>query len=69
MDVAGYHGDEPGFPLCPSRSVFESVIYSLRDVVELIRKMSYTVKQVRTSGGGAQSPLLRQIHADVFGSR
>lgn len=51
------------------RSVFESVIYSLRDVVELIREMGYTVTQVRTSGGGALSPLWRQIHADVFDSQ
>ena len=50
------------------RSVFESVIYSLRDVVELIREMGYAVTQVRTSGGGALSPLWRQIHADVFNS-
>ncbi len=51
------------------RSVFESVIYSLRDVVELIREMGYEVTQVRTSGGGALSPLWRQIHADVFNSQ
>ena len=50
------------------RSVFESVIYSLRDVVELIREMGYDLTQVRTSGGGALSPLWRQIHADVFNS-
>jgi xylulokinase len=50
------------------RSVFESVIYSLRDVVELIREMGYSITQVRTSGGGALSSLWRQIHADVFNS-
>lgn len=50
------------------RSVFEGVIYSLRDVAELIRDMGYAITQVRTSGGGALSPLWRQIHADVFGS-
>lgn len=51
------------------RSVFESVIYSLRDVVEFIREMGYTVKQARTSGGSALRPLWRQIHADVFDSQ
>lgn len=50
------------------RSVLEGVIFSLRDVAELIKQMGIEVSQVRTSGGGAASGLWRQIHADVFGS-
>jgi xylulokinase len=50
------------------RSVFEGVIFSLRDVTELIREMGLPLNQVRTSGGGALSDLWRQIHADVFNS-
>jgi len=50
------------------RSVFEGVIFSLRDVAELIKEMGVAITQIRTSGGGALSGLWRQIHADVFGS-
>lgn len=50
------------------RSVFEGVIFSLRDVTELIKEMGITITQIRTSGGGALSNLWRQIHADVFNS-
>lgn len=50
------------------RSVFEGVIFSLRDVAELIREMGAPIQQIRTSGGGALSELWRQIHADVFDS-
>lgn len=50
------------------RSVFEGVIFSLRDVAELIREMGIATTQIRTSGGGALSDLWRQIHADVFNS-
>lgn len=48
------------------RSVFEGVIFSLRDVTELITEMGLPLTQIRTSGGGALSDLWRQIHADVF---
>ncbi len=50
------------------RSVFEGVIFSLRDVAELIREMGLSIAQIRASGGGALSDLWRQIHADVFNS-
>jgi len=50
------------------RSILEGVIFSLRDVSDLIREMGLPLTQVRTSGGGALSPLWRQIHADVFNS-
>jgi xylulokinase len=50
------------------RSVLECVIYSLRDVAELIKEMGIPITQIRTSGGGALSDLWRQIHADIFDS-
>ena len=50
------------------RSVFEGVIFSLRDVAELIKEMGVPITQIRTSGGGPLSALWRQIHADVFGN-
>jgi len=48
------------------RSIFEGVIFSLKDVTEVIKEMGLPLVQIRTSGGGALSELWRQIHADVF---
>jgi len=48
------------------RSIMEGVIYSFRDVEELLTQMGMNFKTVTTSGGGAQSDLWRQIHADIF---
>ncbi|HUX87854.1 MAG TPA: FGGY-family carbohydrate kinase, partial [Chloroflexota bacterium] len=48
------------------RSVLEGVAYGLRDSLELMRSLGLRIEQVRASGGGAQSPLWRQILADVF---
>jgi xylulokinase len=48
------------------RGVLECVIFSLRDVAEVIKEMGIPITQIRTSGGGALSTLWRQIHADVF---
>jgi xylulokinase len=50
------------------RSIFEGVIFSLKDVTEVIKEMGVPIDQIRTSGGGALSKLWRQIHADVFNS-
>ena len=48
------------------RSVLEGAVFSLRDVTHLIEGLGMQVDQIRTSGGGANSALWRQIHADVF---
>ncbi len=50
------------------RSVLEGVSFGLRDSLELMRAMGLNINQVRASGGGARSPLWRQILADVFGT-
>ncbi|HJW83602.1 MAG TPA: xylulokinase [Anaerolineae bacterium] len=50
------------------RSVLEGVSFGLRDSLELIRGVGVPIEQVRASGGGARSPLWRQIQADVFGT-
>lgn len=44
----------------------EGVAFGLRDSVEILRGMGLRIVQVRASGGGARSPLWRQILADVF---
>ncbi len=48
------------------RSVMEGVIFSFMDVAELFTQLGMTFKNIATSGGGAQSNLWRQIHADIF---
>jgi xylulokinase len=50
------------------RAVLEGVAYGLRDSLELMRALGLDIVQVRASGGGARSPLWRQILADVFNS-
>ena len=50
------------------RSVLEGVVFSLKDVAQLIEEMGIQIGQIRTSGGGALSDFWRQIHADVFNS-
>jgi xylulokinase len=50
-----------------TRAVLEGVAFGLRDSFELMRQAGLaSVKQVRVSGGGARSPLWRQILADVL---
>ena len=50
-----------------TRAVLEGVAFGLRDSFELIKSAGLSsIRQVRVSGGGARSPLWRQILADVF---
>jgi len=51
-----------------TRAVLEGVSYGLRDSLELMRALGLSIEQVRASGGGARSPLWRQMLADVFGT-
>jgi xylulokinase len=52
-----------------TRAVLEGVSFGLRDSFELIKQGSgAAITQVRVSGGGAKSPLWRQILADIFGA-
>ncbi|MBN1122926.1 MAG: xylulokinase [Anaerolineae bacterium] len=51
-----------------TRSVLEGVSFGIRDSFTLIKEAGLgEIKQVRISGGGAKSPLWRQIMADVLG--
>jgi xylulokinase len=49
------------------RAIMEGVAFSLRDSFEIFDEMSVPVKTVRLGGGGARSPLWRQIQADIYG--
>lgn len=49
-----------------ARSVMEGVTFAMRDTIEICRSMGLNVSEVRSSGGGAKSPLWRQIQADIY---
>ncbi len=49
------------------RAILEGVAFSLRDTFTLFREMNVPVTNIRLGGGGARSPLWRQIQADVYG--
>jgi xylulokinase len=49
------------------RAILEGVAFSLRDSFTLFAEMGVPVRSIRLGGGGARSPLWRQIQADVYG--
>jgi xylulokinase len=49
------------------RAILEGVAFSLRDTFTIFQEMKVPVREVRLGGGGARSPLWRQIQADVYG--
>jgi len=49
------------------RAILEGVAFSLRDTFTIFREMKVPVTRIRLGGGGARSPLWRQIQADVYG--
>jgi xylulokinase len=52
-----------------TRALLEGVAFGLRDSFELMKGAGLgNIRQVRVSGGGARSPLWRQILADVLGA-
>jgi xylulokinase len=48
------------------RSVIEGVTFSFLDMAQVIGRMGVKPTVIRASGGGARSPLWRQILADIF---
>jgi xylulokinase len=48
------------------RAVMEGVAYSLKDTFTIFDEMKIPVTSIRLGGGGARSPLWRQIQADVY---
>ena len=49
-----------------TRAVLEGVVFSLRDGLEIMRGLGLPIKLARATGGGARSPLWRQLQADIF---
>ena len=48
------------------RAVLEGVVYAVHSVGQILEELNGISKEIRISGGFAQSPLWRQIMADVF---
>jgi xylulokinase len=51
------------------RAILEGVAFSLRDTFTIFQEIEVPVKTIRLGGGGARSPLWRQIQADVYGQQ
>jgi xylulokinase len=49
------------------RAILEGVAFSLRDTFTIFREMEVPVTRIRLGGGGAKSPLWRQIQAEIYG--
>ena len=48
------------------RAVLEGVAYSLEDTFALFLELGIPVTAIRLGGGGARSPIWRQIQADAY---
>ena len=48
------------------RAILEGVAFSLKDTFAIFEEMNVPVKSIRLGGGGARSPLWRQIQADAY---
>ncbi|PID58267.1 xylulokinase [candidate division KSB3 bacterium] len=49
------------------RAIMEGVVFAMRDCLELFKGLNVRPERIIAAGGGAQSPLWRQIQADVLG--
>ena len=50
-----------------ARAILEASAYAIRDITDRMQRMGLSLQEIRTVGGGARSPLWRQIKADVTG--
>lgn len=49
------------------RAILEGVAFSLKDTLTIFSEIGVPVRSIRLGGGGGQSPVWRQIQADVYG--
>jgi xylulokinase len=49
------------------RAILEGVGFSLRDTLTIFEEMKVPVESIRLGGGGARSPVWRQIQAEIYG--
>jgi xylulokinase len=50
-----------------TRAVLEGVCFALRDSLTILEELGLSPSQILLTGGGARSPFLRQLQAEVFG--
>lgn len=50
-----------------TRAVLEGVTFALRDSLTILQDLGLAPSQLLLTGGGAKSPFLRQLQAEVFG--
>ncbi|MBN2581226.1 MAG: xylulokinase [Pirellulales bacterium] len=50
------------------RAVLEGVTFAMNDALQLLKAAGVRIRQIRLSGGGARSPIWRQMQADVYGA-
>jgi len=50
-----------------TRAVLEGVAFALRDSLSILRELGLVPSQLVLTGGGAKSPFIRQLQADVYG--
>ena len=50
-----------------TRAILEGVAFSLRDSLTILEEMGLPATRIRLGGGGARSPVWRQVQADVYG--
>jgi len=48
------------------RAIIESIAYMLRRNIELLEELDVKIREIRSTGGAARSPLWNQIKADVL---
>src|SRR5579871_3068498 len=49
------------------RAILEGVAFSLRDSLTIFEEMGVPIGSIRLGGGGARSPVWRQIQAEIYG--
>jgi xylulokinase len=49
------------------RAIMEGVAFSLKDTLSIFAEIGVPAQAIRLGGGGARSPIWRQIQADVYG--
>lgn len=50
-----------------TRALMEGVVYAMKNSLEIMTSLGLVAGQIRVTGGGARSPLWRQLQADVYG--
>lgn len=51
------------------KSILESIIFTLRWIIESIQEHGAKIEEVRVGGGGARSSVWRQIQSDILGKQ